>query len=598
MANEFKARNGVITPVVTSTTTTGTAPFVVVSNTFVANLSVQTANSLGGGAVGSIPYQSAVNTTAMLAAGSSGNILFGSGAGAPLWKLPTLENVAQTAWIKNNVLAATTADLAAVSTTTTSLTGGLVVFPAQDGITIGASNRILVKDQTNATENGIYFLTTVGVLATTAWVLSRTSDTSVVAYGAGAIVSVNSGTVNGGLAFDCNLKSTDTLGTTPINWSRVVDSLYLTSWIGSSNIANVGIVTTGTWRANSINVAYGGTGLTTLTANGVLLGNTTGTLISIAPGTSGNVLTSDGTTWKSAPSAGGGGSMTYPPAGIANSTGTAWSTSYTTSGTGTVLTLTTSPSLTTPSLSGETYSTNAAVSAAGTTQGNGTALTSDYNIITTAASGTGVVLPTATVGRRIIVVNKGANAVLVYGAGASAIDTALSSISIPVAGWMEFNASSITQWYSTYNITAAGGGGSFTSTDDTITNATYYPLAATTAGGSSAVTSSTKLTFNPSTGTLGATIFNSLSDITKKTDIVIIDNAISTINKIEGVEFNWVDNGYKSAGVIAQQLEQILPHLVETDTEGLKSVNYNGIIGYLIQAVKELSTRIVELDSK
>jgi hypothetical protein len=250
-------------------------------------------------------------------------------------------------------------------------------------------------------------------------------------------------------------------------------------------------------------------------------------------------------------------------------------------------------------LSGETYSTNAAVSAAGTNQGTGTALTNDLNVITTAASGTGVVLPTATVGRRIIVVNKGANAVLVYGAGASAIDTALSSISIPVAGWMEFNASSITQWYSTYNITAAGGGGgSFTSTDDTTTNATYYPLAATSAGGSSAVTSSTKLTFNPSTGTLGATIFNSLSDITKKTDIIIIDSAISTINKIEGVEFNWVDNGYKSAGVIAQQLEQILPHLVETDTEGLKSVNYNGIIGYLIQSVKELSAKVDSLENR
>jgi hypothetical protein len=587
MANEFKARNGIITPVVSSTVATGTAPLTVVSTTAVANLSIggnaaglsQTLNvssggtglgtlttqgvllgngtgtlisvapgtsgnvltsdgttwksstltgggeitsvsiasangfsgtvnvttpttpiiSIGtsitgllkgngtnvvsavsgtdyvipsgtvadvaGGGVGTLLYQSAANTTAMLAAGSSGYILIGSGA-VPVWQLPTLEKTAQTAWVKNNVLAATTADVAAVSSTATTLTGGLVVFPAQDGITIGASNRILVKDQTNAAQNGIYQLTTVGVLGTTAWVLSRTTDTSVVAYGAGAVVAVNSGTVNGGFLFDCDLKSTDTLGTTLINWSRVVDSSYLTSWIGSSNIANVGIVTTGTWRANTVNVAYGGTGSTTLTANGILVGNGTGTLISIAPGTSGYVLTSNGTNWYSAPSAGGGGSMTYPPAGIANSTGTAWSTSYTTSGTGTVLALTTGSSLTTPSLSGETYSTNPGVSAAGTTQGTGTALTNDYNVITTAASGTGVVLPTATVGRRIIIINKGLNALAVYPATSGFID-ALSinaSISIPVAGWMEFNASSTTQWYSSYNITSASSSPTATAT--------------------------------------------------------------------------------------------------------------------------------------
>ena len=121
----------------------------------------------------------------------------------------------------------------------------------------------------------------------------------------------------------------------------------------------------------------------------------------------------------------------------------------------------TSPSLTTPSLAGEVFSTNAGVSAAGTTLAGATALTSDYNVITTAAANSGVALPTATMGRKAVIVNKGANAVNVYPAAVvgSSIDALAvnTAITIPVNGWMEFNASSITQWYSSSNITFASG---------------------------------------------------------------------------------------------------------------------------------------------
>jgi hypothetical protein len=107
------------------------------------------------------------------------------------------------------------------------------------------------------------------------------------------------------------------------------------------------ITTSGTLTlAGTLIVANGGTGATTLTANNVLLGNGTSALQVVAPGTSGNVLTSDGTTWAStAPAA-----FVYPSAGISNSTGTAWGTSYTTTGSGTVVALATSPTLVTPAL--------------------------------------------------------------------------------------------------------------------------------------------------------------------------------------------------------------------------------------------------------
>jgi hypothetical protein len=66
-----------------------------------------------------------------------------------------------------------------------------------------------------------------------------------------------------------------------------------------SNLNTVGTITAGTWSGTAIAVEKGGTGLTTLSPNNVLLGNGTNALQVVAPGTSGNVLTSDGSTWKS-----------------------------------------------------------------------------------------------------------------------------------------------------------------------------------------------------------------------------------------------------------------------------------------------------------
>ena len=120
----------------------------------------------------------------------------------------------------------------------------------------------------------------------------------------------------------------------------------------------------------------------------------------------------------------------------------------------------TSPSLVTPSIDAETYSTNAAVTAGTNAQGQG-ALTKDYNVITTATNNpSGVTLPVATTGRRIIIVNKGANPINVYPASGAAIDAlaANASIQISVNGWMEFDAASATQWYSTANIIVPSSG--------------------------------------------------------------------------------------------------------------------------------------------
>jgi hypothetical protein len=96
-----------------------------------------------------------------------------------------------------------------------------------------------------------------------------------------------------------------------------------------------------------------------------------------------------------------------------------------------------------------------------------------------------------------------------------------------------------------------------------------------------------------SSGIITAVDFNSTSDQNLKTNIQTVENALETVNSLRGVSFDWKETGKSSYGVIAQELEVVLPQLV-SNTE-IKTVNYNGIIGVLIEAIKELKVEIEEL---
>jgi hypothetical protein len=98
------------------------------------------------------------------------------------------------------------------------------------------------------------------------------------------------------------------------------------------------------------------------------------------------------------------------------------------------------------------------------------------------------------------------------------------------------------------------------------------------------------------TGIITCSDLNSTSDINLKTNIKTVENSIETVNKLRGVSFDWKNTGKSSYGVIAQELEEVLPQLVNAGE--VKSVNYNGIIGVLIEAVKELSAEVEELKKK
>lgn len=149
---------------------------------------------------------------------------------------------------------------------------------------------------------------------------------------------------------------------------------------------------------------------------------------------------------------------------------------------------------------------------------------------------------------------------------------------------------------------AFSSGAAISITNDVNTNAdTFFPLLSnnvTSGTLAAANTSNTKLFYNANTGTLTATDFNSLSDISLKDNILYIQSPLSVIEKLSGVEFNWKDNGRKSSGFIAQEVEENLPHLVGSSKEGIKTVNYQGVIAYLVETVKQLNNRIKQLEKK
>ena len=143
------------------------------------------------------------------------------------------------------------------------------------------------------------------------------------------------------------------------------------------------------------------------------------------------------------------------------------------------------------------------------------------------------------------------------------------------------------------NATTATNATNVTVADES-TDTTCFPLFATSATGNQAPKSSTNLTFDASAGRLSATFLNSLSDEKLKKDISTIDNAVDKVMQLRGVDYTWKQSEEKSKGVIAQELQKVLPELVSESDDRL-SVNYNGIIGVLIEAIKEQQKQIDEL---
>jgi hypothetical protein len=474
----------------------------------------------------------------------------------------------------------------AVGTLTNITLSGLQTI---DGYTTLAGDRVLVKDQTNAANNGIY------LASATAW--TRSLDADQWNDFISAISFLEYGTQAGGAWF-CTAIPGGTLGVTALNWSQFttsatysagtgltltgsvfsitpvgtastygsatqtpvfttnasgqvssVTNTTITPAVGSITGLGTGVATflatptsanlaaavtdetgsgalvfatsptlvtpilgtpqsgnfsTGTFTWPTFNqnttgtasnvtgtvaIANGGTGQTSASAAFDALNpmTTTGDIIYEASpttaarlgiGSTGQILTVVGgiPAWAAAPAA-----MVYPGVGIPNSTGSAWGTSYSTTGSGTVVALATSPSFTTPIL-GTPQSGNFST-------GTFTWPTFNQNTTGTASNVTGTVA----------VANGGTGVTtltgIAYGNGTSAFTAATAAQVVSVIG-----STAVTNATNATNATNVG------IVDDTTTATAVYPVWSNGTSGNQALeTSSTKLSFNPSTGVLSST---------------------------------------------------------------------------------------------
>ncbi len=94
-------------------------------------------------------------------------------------------------------------------------------------------------------------------------------------------------------------------------------------------------------------------------------------------------------------------------------------------------------------------------------------------------------------------------------------------------------------------------------------------------------------------GKMYAQSYTSTSDANLKENIAEIPNAVEKVEAIRGVTFDWKDGSGSTAGIIAQEVEAVMPMLIENGE--FKRVEYNGLVGLLIEAVKELSAEVKAL---
>lgn len=171
--------------------------------------------------------------------------------------------------------------------------GTLAAF-TPDGVVAQVGDRILIYNQTNAYENGVYEVTTVGS-GSVAWVLTRTTDADSYglkdpnALGEGDAFFVTSGNTGAGETYVCNTTGTITFGTTAITFTQVSSSQVYSAGNGLQ------LTSTQFSLITPVTAVNGGTGISGYAVGDLIFANTTTTLDRITVGSTGTVLVSNGT---------------------------------------------------------------------------------------------------------------------------------------------------------------------------------------------------------------------------------------------------------------------------------------------------------------
>lgn len=109
-------------------------------------------------------------------------------------------------------------------------------------------------------------------------------------------------------------------------------------------------------------------------------------------------------------------------------------------------------------------------------------------------------------------------------------------------------------------------------------------------------TTTDRFTFNKNGNFTATGDVTAFSDITLKSNIELIPNALDKVCQIRGVTYERDDmDGERQSGVIAQEVEKVLPEVVRTDEEGIKSIAYGNLVGLLVEAIKELKAEVEQL---
>ena len=99
-------------------------------------------------------------------------------------------------------------------------------------------------------------------------------------------------------------------------------------------------------------------------------------------------------------------------------------------------------------------------------------------------------------------------------------------------------------------------------------------------------------------GTVNAANFNTTSDATLKTNVETLSGSLDAVMSMRGVSFDWIESGKSEVGVIAQEVEEVMPDLVNTNEQGIKSVKYGNMVAVLIEAIKDQQKRIEALEAQ
>ena len=115
----------------------------------------------------------------------------------------------------------------------------------------------------------------------------------------------------------------------------------------------------------------------------------------------------------------------------------------------------------------------------------------------------------------------------------------------------------------------------------------------------------TKVSFDSSGNGVFAgnvTAYGSPSDIVLKENVEVIDNAMNKVNQLKGITYDLKSDGNRLTGLVAQDLEKVLPEAVYTaeDLDGKEhlAIRYGNTVGLLVEAIKELSAKIEKLEGK